>query len=92
MVNPRQLRTQEELSIHGATTTQQGDYVIEDLPPGEYFLRIANYRSRLIQVSDDRVFDMDVPSAQLSGRVLEAGGKVPIIVQLNLAGYWALHL
>jgi hypothetical protein len=25
------------------------------------------------------VFDMDVPSAQLSGRVLEAGGKVPVI-------------
>lgn len=78
-VNPRQPRTQGELSIHGATTTQQGDYVIEDLPPGEYFLRIANYRSRLIQVSDDMVFDMDVPSAQLSGRVLEAGGKVPVI-------------
>jgi hypothetical protein len=79
MVNPRQPRTGGELSIHGATTTQQGDYVIEDLPPGEYFLRIANYRSRLIQVSDDMVFDMDVPSAQLSGQVLEAGGKVPVI-------------
>jgi hypothetical protein len=78
-VNPGQLRTQGELSIHGATTTQQGNYVIEDLPPGEYFLRIANYRSRLIQVSDDMVFDMDVPSAQLSGRVLEAGGKIPVM-------------
>jgi hypothetical protein len=77
-VNPRQPRTQGELSIDGATTTAQGDYVIEDLPPGEYFLRIANYRSRLIQVADDMVFDMDVPSAQLSGRVLEAGGKVPV--------------
>lgn len=79
MVNPRQPQTPGELFIHGATTTQHGDYVIEDLPPGEYFIRIANYRSRLIQVSDDMVFDMDVPSAQLSGRVLEAGGKVPVI-------------
>lgn len=78
MVNPRQPHTPGELFLYGATTTQQGDYVIEDLPPGEYFLRIANYRSRLIQVSDDMVFDMDVPSAQLSGRVLEAAGKVPV--------------
>jgi hypothetical protein len=78
MVKPRQPQTSGELFIDGVTTTQQGDYVIEDLPPGEYFIRIANYRSRLIQVSNDMVFDMDVPSAQLSGQVLEAGGKVPV--------------
>jgi hypothetical protein len=87
-VNPRQPQAPGELFIHGATTTQQGDYVIEDLPPGEYFIRIANYRSRLIQVADDMVFDMDVPSAQLSGRVLEEGGKIPV-VGAEVVIWWA---
>lgn len=79
MVFPHQPRTAVELLLHGITTTQQGDYVIEDLPPGEYFLRIGNYRSPLIQVSRDMVFDMDIPSAQLSGQVLEEGSNVPVI-------------
>lgn len=87
-VNPRQPQTPGEFHLHGATTTQQGDYVIEDLPPGEYFLRIGNYRSRLLQLSDDLVFDMDIPAAQLAGRVVEEGGKVPI-VGAEVVIWWA---
>jgi hypothetical protein len=88
MVNPRQPVTPGEFHLYGARTTQQGTYVIEDLPPGEYFIRIENYRSRLFQLSADMVFDMDVPSAQLAGRVLEEGGKVPV-VGAEVVIWWA---
>jgi hypothetical protein len=78
MVNPREPKSPGELFLFGARTNEQGQYVIEDLPPGEYFIRINNYRSRLFKISDDMVFDMDVPGAQLTGRVVEDGGKVPV--------------
>jgi hypothetical protein len=32
-----------------------------------------------VQVSGDTVFDIDVPLAQLSGRILEEGGKAPVV-------------
>ena len=54
-----------------------GDYVIEDLPPGEYAIWIQGFRSRPFQVSGDMVFNIDA-SPQLAGRILEDNGKVPI--------------
>jgi hypothetical protein len=78
MVSPREPKAPGELFLFGARTNEQGQYVIEDLPPGEYFIRINNYRSRLFKISDDMVFDMDVPGAQLVGQVLEEGARTPI--------------
>jgi hypothetical protein len=65
---------------YGASTSATGDYVIEDLTPGEYVIWVGEaYRSRPVQVAGDTVFDIDVPRPQLAGRVLEEGGKVPIV-------------
>jgi carboxypeptidase family protein len=62
---------------YGARTTIDGRYVLEGLADGDYYLFIENYQTR-VSVSGDTVFDIDVPLAQLTGRVLEEGGKVPI--------------
>jgi hypothetical protein len=63
---------------YGVKTSQDGRYVIDDLPNGDYHVFVENYLARPVTVSGDTVFDIDVPLAQLSGRVLEEGGKVPI--------------
>lgn len=74
-----------EVYFYGATTSPNGNYVIEDLIPGEYAIRIEGFKSRSFQVAGDTVFDIDVPSAQLGGQVLEDNGKVPIAeAQLNV--------
>lgn len=65
--------------VYGTSTSEDGEYVIEDLPAGEYDVLVGGYRSQRILVSEDTVFDIDVPLAQLSGRVLEEGGKVPVV-------------
>lgn len=67
-----------EVHLYGVTTSQNGDYVIDDLAPGEYALRIEGFKTRSFQVAGDTVFDIDVPSAQLGGLVVEDNGKVPI--------------
>lgn len=74
-----------DVYTYGASTSQTGNYVIDDLAPGEYTIRIEGFKSRPFQVAGDTVFDIDVPSAQLGGRVLEDNGKVPIAeAQLNV--------
>jgi hypothetical protein len=52
--------------------------VIEDLADGQYDILVENYQAPAVTVSGDTVFDIDVPLAQLSGRVLEEAGKIPI--------------
>ncbi len=65
---------------YGASTSANGEYVLEDLAPGEYVIWVGqSFRSRPVQVSGDTVFDIEVPPAQLAGRVLEEGGKVPVV-------------
>jgi hypothetical protein len=74
-----------DMYSYGASTSQNGDYVIEDLVPGEYAIRIEGFKTRPFQVAGDTVFDIDVPAAQLGGQVLEDNGKVPIAeAQLNV--------
>lgn len=78
-LSPRSAVLDDNLFIYGASTSANGEYVMEGLPTGEYFIRIDGYRTRSFKVASDMVFDIDVPAAQLAGRVLEEDGKVPIV-------------
>ena len=78
LVEPRPLKEQK-LLFDGGTTSDRGEYVIEDVPDGEYFVMLGSYRSRNFMVNGDTVFDIDVPTTQLTGRILEEGGKVPVV-------------
>lgn len=60
-------------------SSSNGDYVIEDVPNGEYVLMAESYISPAVRVSGDTTFDIDVPEAQLSGRLFQEGGKVPVV-------------
>ena len=76
-LNPMPLEPRDDFYMYGAATAQNGQYVLDDVPPGEYMIRIDGFRSRPFQVSGDTVFDIDA-SPQLAGRILEDNGKVPI--------------
>jgi hypothetical protein len=69
----------QQIHLQGAVSSSNGDYTIEDIPDGEYSLYVEGYLTPPMRVSGDTVFDIDVPAAQLAGRVLEDGGKVPIV-------------
>ncbi|WP_161816168.1 peptidase associated/transthyretin-like domain-containing protein [Steroidobacter agaridevorans] len=69
-----------EFLTQGAVTSADGDYALGDLPDGEYSLIVGySYLTASVQVSKDTVFDVDIPDSQLAGRVLEEGGKVPVV-------------
>jgi hypothetical protein len=76
-LEPRPTVEDDNFHNYGAATTASGEYVIEDLPAGEYTMSIQGFRSRPFQVAGDTVFDIDA-SPQLAGRILEDNGKVPI--------------
>ena len=65
--------------LYRATTAEDGQYEIEDLPPGDYRLRADEDISRAITIAGDRELNIEIPSVQLSARVLEDGGSVPIV-------------
>jgi hypothetical protein len=69
----------QDLLVYDARTSATGEYAIEDLPDGEYTIWVGSYGSPTVRVAGDTVFDIDVPSAQLSGRLFEDGGKVPVV-------------
>ncbi|MDY6944835.1 MAG: carboxypeptidase-like regulatory domain-containing protein [Pseudomonadota bacterium] len=71
--------TQEEVFLHDVLTSANGDYAIDDMPHGEYTLWVESYRTPVVRVAGDTVFDVEIPSAQLAGRLLEEGGKVPVV-------------
>ncbi len=62
-----------------ATTSEEGEYEIEGLPPGDYRLRADEDISRAVTIAGDAVLNIDIPSVQLSARVTEDGGSVPIV-------------
>lgn len=80
-VNPSAVTVsnKEEVFLYEVRTSANGDYAIEDMPHGEYTLWVESYRTPVVRVSDDTVFDVEIPTAQLAGRLLEAGGKVPVV-------------
>ncbi|MEX2150285.1 MAG: carboxypeptidase-like regulatory domain-containing protein [Steroidobacteraceae bacterium] len=70
---------EQRIYVYGTSTSKEGTYVMEDLATGEYVVFVGEYKSRTVEILGDTVFDIDVPLAQLSGRVFEEGGKVPIV-------------
>ncbi|WP_116808671.1 carboxypeptidase-like regulatory domain-containing protein [Steroidobacter cummioxidans] len=69
----------EQLQL-SAISSNDGDYAIEDVPKGEYVLAVeSSYSSPPVHVSGDTVFDIEVPDAQLSGRVFEEGSEAPVV-------------
>jgi hypothetical protein len=62
-----------------AVTSEDGQYQIESLAPGEYRVRADDDISRTITIAGEAVLNIDIPDVQLAARVLEEGGAVPII-------------
>lgn len=65
--------------LYEATTSEQGRYEVEGLPPGEYFMRARGDIVRRITVVGDAVQNIEMTSLRLSARVVEDGGAVPIV-------------
>lgn len=78
VVRLQRVGDESEVLYHG-TTSEQGRYEIEGLPPGEYFLRAEGDTVRRIAVAGDGVQNIEMTSLQLSARVVEDGGAVPIV-------------
>lgn len=64
--------------LYRAASKEDGQYEIDGLPPGEYFLRANEDISRSITIAGDAVLNIDIPLVQLSARVVE-DGAVPIV-------------
>jgi len=69
---------QDQVDRDGATTTSNGDYVIDDLAAGEYSIWVDSYTSRSVRVAGDTVFDIEIPLADLAGVVLEGEGNLAL--------------
>jgi hypothetical protein len=77
-VDPRPV-VRQDVYLYGTSTSTRGEYVLQDVATGEYRIQVGPYLSAPVQVSGDTVFDIDVPDAQLSGRVFEEGSKAPVV-------------
>jgi hypothetical protein len=69
----------KEDMAYSASTAEDGQYEIEGLPAGDYQLQADEDISRAISIAGDTELNIDIPSVQLSARVLEEGGAVPIV-------------
>jgi hypothetical protein len=65
--------------VYRTSTSAEGEYEIEGLPPGDYRLRADEDISRAITIAGDLVLNIDIPAVQLAARVTEDGGSVPIV-------------
>lgn len=66
-------------TLYRVSTSGDGQYEIEGLPSGDYRLRADEDISRAITIAGDAVLNIDIPAVQLSARVVEDGGSVPIV-------------
>jgi hypothetical protein len=66
-------------TLYRARTSPDGTYEIEGLPSGDYRVRADEDISRTITIAGDAVLNIDIPSTQLAGRVVEDGGSVPLV-------------
>jgi hypothetical protein len=62
-----------------ATTAQDGRYEIEGVQTGEYRVSVHEGINRVVTIAGDTVLNIDMPSVQLGGRIVEDGGTVPIV-------------
>jgi len=71
----------EQQGVVSATeTAADGTYRLEGIEPGEYEVSAAPNTSRRIRISDeDAVLDLEIPVAQLAGRVVDDGSTEPIV-------------
>jgi hypothetical protein len=65
--------------VYRGSTAPDGSYEIEGLPLGEYRVRAEEDISRTITIAGDAVLNIDIPSVQLSGRVVEDPSSIPIV-------------
>jgi hypothetical protein len=70
--------TKDGLSYR-ATTSADGQYEIEGLPLGDYRVTADEDISRTVTMAGDTVLNIDIPSVQIAGRVVEDGSSVPIV-------------
>jgi hypothetical protein len=72
---------EDQGSRYEAQTSPKGTYEIENLVEGDYTVSVEAGAGvvRRARLSGDTVFDIEVPSTQLAGRVLEDGSTVPIV-------------
>jgi hypothetical protein len=65
--------------LYRSVTGEDGEYEIEGLPAGDYRLRADEDISRTITIAGDAVLNIEIPLVQLSARIVEDGGAVPIV-------------
>jgi hypothetical protein len=69
----------KSIASFSVMTTADGAYEIEDLPAGEYRITAGDDVERVITISADAVLNIDIPSVQLGGRVVEDGSSIPLV-------------
>jgi hypothetical protein len=65
--------------LYRAPISDDGRYEIQDLPPGDYFMRTDGGAVRRLTVVGDDVLNIDIPTVQFTAQVVEEGGEVPIV-------------
>ena len=73
----RPVESKDEM-LYSTASKEDGQYEIDGLAPGEYFLRAREDISRRITIAGDAVLNIDIPLVQLAARVVE-DGAVPIV-------------
>jgi hypothetical protein len=62
-----------------AFTTDKGTYEIAGIAAGDYAVRAEGAAERRMEIRTDTELDIEVPSTELGGRVLEEGSGIPIV-------------
>jgi hypothetical protein len=76
-MNP--LPRKQGISYRGQTAAD-GTYRIEGVAAGQYEVSAAAGANRVIRISgEDAVLDLEIPVAQIAGRVIEGGGSAPVV-------------
>jgi hypothetical protein len=66
-------------ALYRTRTSEDGQYQIEALAPGDYRLKAEEDISRTLTITGDVVLNIDISVAHLAARVVEDGGAVPIV-------------
>lgn len=69
----------EQETRYQAETSEDGQYEIEGVVPGEYRLMSYEEFNRPLSIAGDTVANIDFPLVELGGGVIEEGNSVPIV-------------